>query len=75
MFKYAKKNLLRLVVHDKLILFLAMLCVAASVIITHFSYGLYQNYHVLITENENDVIRSRHSSRVRHSTLLHFFKR
>lgn len=56
MFKYAKKNLLRLIVHDKLILFLAMLCVAASVIITHFSYGLYQNYHVLITEHENDVI-------------------
>ena len=40
---------------EPLLFVLIMLCVISSAIILHFSYGLYQNYHVIIVEKENEM--------------------
>lgn len=53
--KYATKNLKNLLYNDKLITALSIICIAASVIIMHFAYGLYQNYHVLLDEESSDI--------------------
>lgn len=50
--KYIVKNIRSFFVTEKMIFFLIMLCVITSSFIVNFSYGLYQNYNVVI-EKEN----------------------
>ncbi|MCR4644708.1 MAG: ABC transporter permease [Oscillospiraceae bacterium] len=53
--KYILYNLRNFCKMEPLLFVLIMLCVISSAIILHFSYGLYQNYHVIIVEKENEM--------------------
>lgn len=72
--KYAWKNLIRMLRNDKLIAFLACLCIAASVTVMHFSYGIYQHYHALLVAEKSSTselqIQINNSSRVTVSALI-----
>ena len=53
--KYAFKNLVTFFKTERMIFLLIILCVFSSVMVLHFSYGLYQNFHVIRTEAESDL--------------------
>lgn len=53
--KYVFYNLRNFCKIEPLLFVLIMLCVMSSAIVLHFSYGLYQNYHVIIVEKENEM--------------------
>ena len=55
MIKFTLRNMISFLKADKLIAILVVLCVAASCIIMQFAYGVYQNYHVVLTQNESGV--------------------
>ncbi len=53
--KYIIKNIKSFIKTEKLIFILILICVIASSFIINFSYGLYQNYHVIKEEQESDL--------------------
>lgn len=53
--KYTFKNILSFIKTEKMIFVLMILCVISSSFIINFSYGLYQNYHVIKEEEESDL--------------------
>ncbi len=52
--KYIIKNLKSLVVNEKIIFSLLIVCVIVSTLVIQFSYGIYQNYHVIIEQGESE---------------------
>lgn len=52
---YIIKNLILTIKNELLIFVLIILCTLSSVIVIHFSFGLYQNYHVMIEEHDGDM--------------------
>ena len=53
--KYIKKNLIIFIKNEKMIFFLMLLCIFTSSFIIDFSYGLYQNFHVIKAEEESEL--------------------
>lgn len=53
--KYTLKNIKSFVQTEKMIFILVLLCIISSSFIINFSYGLYQNYHVIREEEESDL--------------------
>lgn len=49
---YVYKNIKNFIVNEKMIFIVALICIIASSFIINFSYGLYYNYNVKITEAE-----------------------
>lgn len=53
--KYIIKNIKSFIRTEKTIFVLVLLCVITSSFIINFSYGLYQNYHVIKSEEESEL--------------------
>ena len=53
--KYIIKNIKSFIRTEKIIFILILICIIASSFIINFSYGLYQNYHVIKEEEESDL--------------------
>ncbi len=53
--KYILKNIKAFVKTEKMIFLLIIMCIITSSFIINFSYGLYQNYHVLKEEEESEL--------------------
>lgn len=53
--KYILKNVKAFVKTEKMIFGLIIICIVTSAFIINFSYGLYQNYHVLKEEEESEL--------------------
>lgn len=53
--KYTIKNIKSFIRTEKMIFILVLLCIISSSFIINFSYGLYQNYHVIKEEEESDL--------------------
>lgn len=52
--KYVLYNIKNLIKHEKFIFAVMLICIFVSAWIMAFSYGLYQNYHTLRIECDND---------------------
>lgn len=52
---YIFKNIKKFLYHEKIILFIMIICIFCSAFIINFSYGLYQNYNVQKTETEYEL--------------------
>jgi len=53
--KYIITNIKSFIKTEKMIFILIIICIIASSFIINFSYGLYQNYHVVKEEEESDL--------------------
>ena len=53
--KYVWKNISLFFKNEKMIFMLVVICVITSSFIINFSYGLYQNYHVIKEEEESSL--------------------
>lgn len=53
--KYIIKNIISFIKKEKMIFLLILLCVITSSFIINFSYGLYQNYNVIKSEEESEL--------------------
>lgn len=53
--KYTVKNLLKFISNEKMIFILTIICVITSSFIINFSYGLYQNFHIVKEEEESEL--------------------
>lgn len=53
--KFSLHNLLTFYKTERMLFILIVLCVMSSTIVLHFAYGLYQNYHVIRVEKENEM--------------------
>ena len=42
---YVLKNIKTLIVNNRVIFILLVVCIAVSTLVLQFSYGIYQNYH------------------------------
>ena len=51
---YVLKNLRNLILNSKLILALLLICIIVSTLVIQFSYGIYQNYHVIIERGKSE---------------------
>ena len=51
---YFLKNLRNLILNSKLIFALLAICIIVSTLVIQFSYGIYQNYHVVIKQGESE---------------------
>ena len=51
---YFLKNLRNLILNSKLIFALLAICIIVSTLVIQFSYGIYQNYHVVIEQGESE---------------------
>ena len=49
------RNLRELWRNERMLLFIMIICVFSSSLLLQFSYGLYQNYHVIRSEAESDL--------------------
>lgn len=52
--KYTIKNIQSFIKNEKMIFILVLLCIITSSFIINFSYGLYQNYHVVKEEKSSE---------------------
>lgn len=52
--KYTIKNIQSFIKNEKMIFILVLLCIITSSFIINFSYGLYQNYHVVKEEESSE---------------------
>lgn len=50
MIKMSWKNLISMLQNERLIAVMILMCVCASTIIIFFSYGIYQHFHVVLTD-------------------------
>lgn len=53
--KYALKNIKSFITSEKMIFILILVCVITSSFIINFSYGLYQNYHIVQEEELSGI--------------------
>lgn len=53
--KYIIKNIKSFIRTEKMIFLLVLLCIITSSFIINFSYGLYQNYHVIKEEESSEL--------------------
>ena len=53
--KYVLKNIKSFIKTEKMIFILVLICIVVSSFIINFSYGLYQNYHVIKEEEESEL--------------------
>ncbi|NLG03399.1 MAG: hypothetical protein GX567_06175 [Clostridia bacterium] len=51
---YILKNLRDLILNSKIISALLVICIIVSTLIIQFSYGIYQNYHVIIERGKSE---------------------
>ncbi len=51
---YVLKNIKTLIVNNRMIFILLVVCIAVSTLVLQFSYGIYQNYHVVIEHGESE---------------------
>lgn len=51
---YVLKNIKMLIVNNRMIFILLVVCISVSTLILQFSYGIYQNYHVVIEHGESE---------------------
>lgn len=51
---YVLKNLRSLIFGNKLIFGLLLICIIVSTLVIQFSYGIYQNYHVIIERGKSE---------------------
>lgn len=54
---YAIKNLRNLVLNNKIVFSLIVVCIFVSTLVIHFSYGIYQNYNVVIEQGESEYLQ------------------
>ena len=52
--KYTIKNLKYMIQNNRIVFILLILCILISTLVIQFSYGLYQNYHVIIEEGNSE---------------------
>lgn len=51
---YVIKNLKTFIANNGMIFILLVVCITVSTLILQFSYGIYQNYHVIIEQGESE---------------------
>ena len=54
---YVLKNIRNLVMNNRIVFSLIVLCITVSTLVIHFSYGIYQNYHVVIQQGESEYLQ------------------